>query len=285
MPNVSNNELTILVAGIVKNVANTIQQDFSTIQKCLADFYEVKWFLVESDSEDDTIDVLKSLSQSNNSFRFVSLGKIQKAEHPRTIGMAIARNKYLQELRENSEYKNIDILAVADFNGLNSKLTRESINSCFEIETWDACFANQSGRYYDIWALRHPIWSPNDCWQQHEFFRKYYRFPEYALSLSIRSRMIHIPLDNDWIEVESAFGGFALYKVASLAHGKYEGISPDGQAICEHVPFHKTMRDNQKRLFINPKLINTHSTDHSARMGFLQTILRILKYLLHLKHK
>ncbi len=272
------NGLTILVTGIVRNVASTIERDVIIIEKALINFHSIKWFLVESDSTDKTIDKLTSLSSRNENFKFTTLGQIQKAEDPRTVAMARARNRYLAEIRENTEYGDVDLIAISDFNGLNNKLTEAAVSSCFRVEDWDACFANQSGRYYDIWALRHPLWSPNDCWQQLSFYRQYYKFPEFALAASVKSRMIRIPKKSAWIEVDSAFGGFALYRPGAIGNALYEGLTTDGNAVCEHVPFHTQMRANQKKLFINPQLINTRSTDHTIRMNLGSTIIRITKY-------
>lgn len=276
------NGLTILVTGIVRNVASTIERDVIVIESALRDFRSIKWFLVESNSEDTTLDQLTSLSSKNDKFRFTTLGTIQSLGESRTVGMAKARNRYLRELKEYADYHNIDVLAISDFNGLNSKLTRDAVASCFDVENWDACFANQSGRYYDIWALRHPIWSPNDCWQQFSFYRRYYKFPEFALAASVRTRMIRIPSSSEWIEVDSAFGGFALYRPDAIGNAVYEGLTADGNAICEHVPFHAEMRKNQKKLFINPNLINARSTDHAFRMNLSSTVFRLAKYPLKL---
>ena len=278
MSAIRDNGMTILVTGIVRNVASTIERDVNSIENALRDFRSVKWFLVESDSEDTTLEQLNSLSSKNDKFRFTSLGKIQSPGEPRTIGMARARNRYLQELRDNTDYQAVDILAISDFNGLNSKLTSDAVASSFDVQDWDACFANQSGRYYDIWALRHPIWSPNDCWQQLDFYRRYYKFPELALAASVRSRMIRIPERSEWIEVDSAFGGFALYRPEAIGNASYKGLTADGNAVCEHVPFHTEMRKNKKKLFINPGLINARSTDHTHRMNLSSTIFRIAKY-------
>ena len=282
MSDIRDNKLTILVTGIVRNVASTIEHDVIVIEKALEDFHSIKWFLVESDSEDDSVSQLEYLSTKYENFRFATLGLIQNPAESRTVGMAKARNRYLQELKENADYQNVDILAVSDFNRVNSKLTRAAVNSCFDIEIWDACFANQLGRYYDIWALRHPIWSPNDCWQQLSFYRKYYKFPEFALAASVKSRMIRIPKRSEWIEVDSAFGGFALYRPDAIGNAEYKGLTEDGNAICEHVPFHAEMRRNQKKLFINPDFINTRSTDHSFRINIISSMFRIAKYPLKL---
>ena len=90
--------------------------------------------------------------------------------------------------------------------------------------------------------------------------------------------MIRIPKKSQWIEVDSAFGGFALYRPEAIGNALYEGLTAVGDAICEHVPFHAEMRKNQKKLFINPNLINARSTDHTHRMNLGGTMFRIAKY-------
>jgi hypothetical protein len=170
-------------------------------------------------------------------------------------------------------------VAIADFNNLNNKLTATAIESCFVNNSWDVVSANQRGRYYDVWALRHPQWSPNDCWEQHAFYRKYMKFPESAITFSMRSRMLRIPRDEAWIEVDSAFGGLAIYKSSILnSNAKYSGITSEGKRICEHVPFNLALKAKGARIFVNPALINTRITDHSRRLSLLFTLLRISRY-------
>ncbi len=278
MAEIITSQMKILVTGIVKDISSTIAADLLQIESALSDFKEVLWFLVESDSRDSSVETLERLSKSRKNFRYVSLGTVQDTGKPRTIGMATARNICLEEVKSHIPYREVEYVAVSDFNRLNSKLSIAGIRSCFKNPIWDGCFANQSGRYYDVWALRHPIWSPNDCWQQHAFFRKFYRVPELALRASVRNRMIHIPQSNDWIEVDSAFGGFGIYKRETYLLGSYTGLTSESVPICEHVPFHTELRQAGKRLFINPQLINTHSADHSQRMKPLWTFARVVNY-------
>ena len=272
------NKKTILVVGIVKDIYKSIEKDIANIENALKIFKTVNWFLVESDSKDQSIKKLEEIAKKKSNFQFVSLGALQKSNESRTIGMSLARNRYLSEIRLSDNFSQVDLVAIADFNGLNNKLNEQGIYSCFMRSDWDACFANQTGRYYDIWALRHPLWSPNDCWQQLSFYREFFKFPERALRISLGSRMIHIPKKNNWIEVDSAFGGFGLYRRDALNEGEYSGITSNGTPICEHVPFHIEMRKNGKKLFVNPALINTNSTDHSKRFKISGTIYRLLKY-------
>lgn len=102
--------------------------------------------------------------------------------------------------------------------------------------------------------------------------------PEKALFTSVHSRMITIPASSDWIEVDSAFGGLAIYKKATFMVGEYHGTDQFGQPVCEHVPFHKYLTENKYRIFINPRFINTNGTDHSKQFSRTYRIYRKLLY-------
>lgn len=268
---------SIAIVGIVKDIEKSIEKDISRLSEAFSGFEEITWFLVESSSSDKSEEVLSTLSARIPKFNFVNIPIQQLAS--RTENMAAARNKYLEYLRENSRFKSFEYVVIADFNNLNNKLSRQAVETCFKRDDWDVVTANQNGRYYDIWALRHPLWSPNDCWEQHSFYRRYTKFPELAITYTFRSRMIKIPRKSDWIEVDSAFGGLAIYKSDLFnSNAKYVGVTKDNKRICEHVPFHETLKNEGARIVINPGLINTRSTDHSKRLSTLFTILRILRY-------
>jgi glycosyltransferase involved in cell wall biosynthesis len=268
---------SVIVVGIVRNIEKSFSRDFERINKVLNRFSTIDWHVVESGSEDASVDFLESLAAKRHNFTFNHLEL-----HPtlsRTENMAIARNSYLKFLRAESRLDKYEYVIVADFNNLNKKLTANAIESCFSKDTWDVLTANQQGRYYDAWALRHPLWSPNDCWEQYAFYRKYVKLPETAITYSMRSRMLRISSNSEWIEVDSAFGGLAIYKSAVLnSRAFYVGVTHSGMPVCEHVPFHSTLKSEGARIFINPGLINTRITDHSRRLTPLFTLLRICRY-------
>ena len=268
---------SVIVVGIVRNIENTFPKDFDRIKKAFSNFGKVNWYLVESGSSDNTLYMLELTSQQNDNFAYGNLE--YQVTMSRTQNMALARNFYLQYLRKDSRLYSNNYVVIADFNNLNNRINEEAVLTCFEKSDWDVVTANQSGRYYDAWALRHPLWSPNDCWDQHDFFRRYSKFPESAITYAMRSRMLRIPKNAEWIEVESAFGGLAIYKTSILrTDAKYVGITNEGKAICEHVPFHENLRANGARIFVNPAFINARSTDHSRNLSWIYTIYRILKY-------
>lgn len=268
---------SIAIVGIVRDISRSIERDISRISTAFSGFKEINWFLVESGSSDDSAVVLGEISRENLNFKFVSI-PIQK-ETSRTENMAEARNSYLEYLRKNGLFKNYKYIVIADFNNLNNKLNKDAVQTCFKRNDWDVVAANQSGRYYDVWALRHPLWSPNDCWEQHSFYRRYTKFPERAITYAFRSRMIKIPRKGEWIEVDSAFGGLAIYKSHLFDYeARYIGVTADNKRVCEHVPFHAALRQQGAKIMINPALINTRRTDHTLRINLIFTFLRVLGY-------
>jgi len=272
-------EKPVLVVGIVKNIEKTLKKDIQNISTALEFFKEVHWFLVQSDSTDKSEEILSETKKININFKYLSIDIPENSYSFRTERLAIGRNKYLSYIRENIDPIQFPYIVIADFNLLNNKLSSEAVLSSWSRDDWDVVTANQSGRYYDIWALRHPLWSPNDCWEQHEFLKKYIKIPEIVNAYSIKSRMLRVPKGSDWIPVESAFGGFAIYKSNFLKHNFfYEGKNEAGNMICEHVYFNKKIKQSGASIFINTSLINANYTDHSRRMSPTYSLLRILKY-------
>lgn len=268
---------SVVVVGIVKDISSTIQEDYKNLKAALSRFKEIQWFLVESNSTDDSRNALAEINNLDPNFRFKSISE-ENVHTSRFPAMARARNVYLEELRTNTAYSKFDYVVVADFNKLNNLINAEAIESCFKRDDWDVCCANQDGPYYDIWALRHHLWSPNDCWQELEFLRKYISYPERSLYLALHSRMIKIPRNSEWIEVDSAFGGLAIYKRDVLTLSSYSAYDEYGNITCEHVPLHKGLRQRNKKIFINPSLINTNYTDHNSETKVIRKILRHFKY-------
>jgi hypothetical protein len=266
----------VLVAGLARNCGSRIRQDVWRLQQSLSGCQNLSWLVIESDSSDDTVAQLDRLSQDLPGFRYLSFGHLRSQIPLRTARIAHCRNTYLHELRTNPIYQNLSYLIVSDLDGLNTELTSTAIESCFLRDDWDVCTANQRGPYYDLFALRHPVWSPGNCWDQFAFLLDHHVPHELALRGAVHSKMITIPSNENWIEVDSAFGGFAVYKVPSLGNATYHGLSTTGSELCEHVPFHAQLKAAGHRLFINPKLINTSWTEHTRHLQFLPTLKRRL---------
>lgn len=270
---------TIVVCAIARNVSSTIRKDFKRINDALSRFSEVHWLVVESDSDDTSIKELNSIKAEKANFDFIQLGNLKEQFESRTDLLAYARNAYLREIISNKKYQNVDFVAIADLNNLNRKLSARAVNSVFDLPGPAMFTANQNGPYYDIWALRHNLWSPNDCWEQLSFYRKYSSKANLTLKTAVNLRMLNIPAESGPIEVESAFGGFAIMPRSYICNSlMYEGKTPSGKEVCEHVNFCRVIRENGGRIFVAPSMINTTLTDHSFRVTWFYGIYRNLKY-------
>ena len=254
----------ILVAGLAKDCGASLRDEVSRLRAALDGFGTVSWLVVESDSTDDTVGILRVLSETIPNFRYLTLGRLRDELPMRTERIAFCRDRYLDELRGNALYRDVRYLAVVDLDGMNNLLSREAVLTCWSRTDWDGCTANQAGPYYDIWALRHRDWSPNDYFRQTLFLQRYGKTVREADQASVWARMITIPPTSEWIEVESSFGGLALYRRDAIpASARYVGLTPEGEGVCEHIAFHEQIRAHGGRLFINPGLINAGWTEHS----------------------
>lgn len=255
----------LVVVGCVRNGAKTVRRAVETLARATAGFANVQFLVVESDSTDSTLAELQKLRQESDRFDFLSLGALAERVPARTERIAHCRNRYLAELRTSARYASADYVMVADLDGVNNDLRREAVENCWSASVpWDVVTANQRDAYYDIWALRHADWCPVDCHDQYSRLRAMFGHPR-ALAIAIHSRMARLSPRAAWIEVDSAFGGLAIYRREALLTGNYSGVE-NGHSVCEHVPLHAQLRAKGLRIFINPALINAHRTDHSARI-------------------
>jgi len=259
---------TVIVVGVARNCAGALPGTYRSIERALAGFGRRKWFVVESDSSDATVDVLRQLASGSPDFEFASLGNLRDQIASRTERIAHCRNVYLDEVRTRPDWADASIIAVADLDGINDLLSRSAVESCFARDDWSVCTANQSGPYYDIYALRHPTWCPDDWWKQHDFARALGISEWDSIRFACHSKMLQIPATAPWIPVQSAFGGLALYRGHVLRHASavYQGVDASGVGVCEHVPLQLALTNAGERIFINPKMINAHYTEHTREL-------------------
>jgi len=263
-------QLEVAIVGLVRNCAKTVRKDVLRLKKATSKFKAVHFLLIESDSTDNTQSILEALSHEIQHFRSISLGDLTSKHPKRTERIAICRNAYIDEIQSNPGYAHISYVLVADMDGVNTAINENYLLTCWKpgLPEWDACMANQSGAYYDIWALRHPDWCPNDCLI---LYRKLIPLlgEAQALELAVHSKMVRLKTDHDLIQVESAFGGLGIYKREALLSGRYIGLTESGEEICEHVSFHELLRNAGYKIYINPGMINAAITEHSSRKGAL----------------
>lgn len=263
----------VVVVGPVRNCAATIAREVAHLRQVLSRFASVSFLLVESDSSDDSVQQLRQLAAQVPGFAFESMGTLRDRHPTRCERIAICRNVYVERLASDPRYAHVDYVIAADLDDINHGLSADAVLSCWRSEVdWAGMTANQRLGYYDIWALRHPAWSPVDCWAAYRDIVDVVGHRQ-ALELCVASKQIRVPANAAPIEVESAFGGFAVYRRDAFVKGRYIGLDADGQEINEHVSFHADLRAQGHRLYINPAMINadfTEHTYHKTRFGHLR---------------
>jgi hypothetical protein len=273
----------ILIVGTVSNVASDFSSDYSQLLKAFSIYSSIDTFLVESDSTDSTLSVLNNYSASSGSFDFTSLGHLRESFPERISRIRECRNAYVKYIRENYAKFRWDYVVVADLDGVNRKLDLQGVQSSFHLNlNWVQISANQSFGYYDLLALRHPYWMPNDClvelnWAKTTFLSDS-NWPFRSLKARIKNdnfrkkyvygKMYRINKTAQPIEVESAFGGLAIYKTHVFLEFDYSlGMTHD-RSESEHVTLHRKMREKGYKLFINPRMINGGINDHNINRVF-----------------
>lgn len=257
--------MNIYLVGIVRDQAQSIQRNLEHLMANLQQFGNIFVHIVESDSSDETVAKLQEFAKKYPRFSFESNGKLVSIFPNRIARIRYCRNRYAHFLSQ-LELK-IDFTCVADLDNINRKLRPAAIRDCLSSSiSWDACFANQRFGYYDIYALRARNWCEEDVFEELARTRM-----QDSLNLSeskIRSQVIYkkmrrIRESDNWISVESAFGGFAIYRGNPFLNYDYTQAQDAKQNECEHVALHQKMTSNGLQLFINPKLINSDVNEHN----------------------
>ena len=264
----------ILLVGTVSNVAKTIEKELKVVLKALSIFNSIEVFLVESDSTDETVKILKNIALNNSNVKFIALGKLKDKYPHRIARIAYCRNIYVKYIRDNNSFGKWDYVAVADLDGMNFKLKKKGIKSCFETNIdWDGVMANQRFGYYDLYALRAPGWVEGDCFEELEIMKKNTKQPKQSKNKFVNfiknfkhfdklrksviyDRMKVLPKKSRFTRVQSAFGGFALYK-SEVFFKNYYDINSEVEIVSEHIYFHTNL--SNMKFYINPQLINSNT--------------------------
>lgn len=251
----------VVCVGLVRNCARFLPRLLEQIARLGSLVNDWRYIFLESDSEDNSLELLRQFDEEHRRGAVVTFGKLSKQMRKRTERLAFLRNKYMGLLNQEKTLAGFDFLIVLDMDGANERLDHKRIVEIMEESdrTWSGIFANQSEVYYDIWALRHPEWSPDDCWKQYRS-RPFWMGKRVAKQKYIGSRMVRLPPEGERIEVDSAFGGLGIYDLEQVRDCRYLGLDGDGNQICEHVEFNRQIRAKGQRLFIDPSLINGRGT-------------------------
>jgi len=239
----------MIIAGCARNISQFWKSTEKSLQIIFDSLPTYKCFIIESNSEDNTLDLLKEWALKDSRRIVVSLGWL--TEPSRTRRISICRNKYMQLAKPYfSQFPHIIILDLDDILNIQDNF-KEQLDSCFLRDDWDCIASNRLDKYYDIWALRSSeLGIGFDCLEMATNFgtkklssKGFQRIKENNF---IDKFQINIPQNSNWILCESAFGGMALYKTSAIKFKEYNGYN-----TCEHVEFNEDLR-----IYINPFFIS-----------------------------
>jgi len=242
--------------GVARDCAAYLPGVLENLDRFAATYDAASFLFVVSDSKDDTRAILERWLDGRRG-QVIDLGVLEGRLTKRTERIAFARNAGLDAIARGDGAGH-DHLIVAD---LDDVLAQPVDADAFaRAAAWlDAdparagVMANAMPRYYDVWALRHERWCPDDCW--HPIWG---RAPdetfEAAKFREVFTRQIEIPPSLPPIAVRSAFGGLGIYRLAAALAARYCGIDAEGRETSEHVAFNTAIGGAGGRLHIFPAL-------------------------------
>jgi hypothetical protein len=253
----------LTIVGLVRSAEKTIEKEIQILTNAFCKNFEISYFLVESDSNDGTLEKLSNLEAEYGSFKFVSLGKLESVIPNRIERLSHCRNFYLNYLKNSELHFQSSYFVVADLDGVNMDLTSQAVIDTFKIHHWDVCTANQKFRYYDVYALRSEGWITQNCEVELSDYLDAGMNPYRAFYKAVLERQIHIPQDSPWIKTDSSFGGLGIYSAKAFFSSTYSHLDELGRTVCEHVPYHVGLSSQGFDIYINPNLINCVSSPHT----------------------
>lgn len=235
--------------GLARDCESTIIQKIETIETLGNLFESYKIHICENDSVDRTRSLIE-VSKLQFPIKTLYFDNLDKQFPRRTERLSFCRNSLLHAtIDEKSDY-----IAVVDLDNVFKSISVDNFLSCFEYEhCWDGCFPVMTP-YYDVYALRHPKIMP-DCYKILNDAFPLILGDKNIFNLNYQPILdINFKSIKGLLEVDSAFGGFAIYKSSVYFEGIYSGTE-FGKEICEHVYFNKTLKKLFAKLYINPKFI------------------------------
>jgi hypothetical protein len=234
-----------IIAGTCRNISPFWPNVQLSLEKIFQGLDSYDMVIVESNSDDNTLDLLTTWSQGKQNIKVISMGNLQGT---RTQRIGRSRNEYLKYI---TDHTHLLVLDLDDILNIQDNF-HEQLSSCFLRDDWDCVASNRLNKYYDIWALRSlELGCTFDCLEMANKYSTAVLTPQGLKKIPdnknyVDKFIVNIPQNSHWIPCESAFGGMALYKTSAIKNHMY-----DGNKTCEHVEFNKGLR-----IFINPKFIS-----------------------------
>ena len=280
---IAKEETDVLFCGIVRNGGKYLERNLQRLKHSASFFRESKMFIYENNSTDNTKDILKEYEQNNEYNLEVLSEDIDDADYEmqddafnRCTKIANARNKYMDVVREDASkfpatvMVDLDLIGGWSYEGLYANVVHLLNNPLFGNITGVTSYgvittvsnhwskldlesvSPQEYAMYDSFTFRSLDW----------FREEKEANKEKGLDKRTQATYNNIkrPLGN--AIVGSNFGGLGIYKSTEIRDLRYRSQQYDDdsvQADVEHVPFHRDIFNNGKKLSINNRLLVSYS--------------------------
>lgn len=251
---------SVLFVGLARNCALKVGRSIEKMLELGQLWARADYLIITNDNSDDTELAITATRLREMGGKLHVLDGLAEKISSRTERLAYARNEGLRAMWAMEQVP--QYLIMMDMDGVNDELiTGDAFLAAIASapDNWAGLFANQTTHYYDIYALRKRGWCTiNIGWL--ELWAQLLPWRWIAKTV-VGARQVSIPRHAPSIEVESAFGGFGLYKTKYLDDCHYCGTK-FRRDICEHVAFHRSVCKKGIKLYILPSLLNSSPAEH-----------------------
>ena len=274
------NTYRCVIIGCAKNVGAHLPSSLATIDAVRSLWLNAAVVIAENGSTDSTKQFLAAYAAKTDQTHILTLDAEANPIPSRTDRLALVRNRLLDFVHET--YPTFDYVLSVDLDGILDGFKSSGLADVFKsfpTASWDGLFANVTGKYYDIWALRRPdIGLTYDCWDmiRHLQLEGSVSRADAKKACVTQFQTVIKPSPSRLIAVDSAFGGLGLYRLAATKGCTYVGrtrgcscqrFAAFNQALCaletcEHVAFHQDMTDKGAKLFICSSLLVKTQQEH-----------------------
>jgi len=232
----------IFVCGAVRNCEKHLDAVFHNIKRIIEIFKDFRIIMAFDRSDDKTLLKLVQYKHEYGEKMDIILNR-NPLSHIRTVNISNSRNSIIHNIRDKlnsgfniAEWKYFIMMDMDDVcsNYMDLEvITRALIKS----DKWDSVSFNRTD-YYDLWALSIDSFVYS-CWGWHnptevvEIMRKY-----------IVDKLDQTSLD-DYLECQSAFNGFAIYKTEKFIDCDYDWRMPKKYMRLEDIQENRRILGNR----------------------------------------
>lgn len=241
------NDVKIVFCGLSKNCGSTLIKNLEFINKFIDTYKDIyiKSIVIESDSEDGSLEHLKKL-EANSSIELFIKNNLEQTISSRIERIAICRNIGLEYIKKN--FVSLDNLIYIPydndinlFQNTNEKKFMSLIEELFNEKNVSGIFPISDPYYYDIFALRAKGWVNYNAQKIVGKLKRTIKLFSFIWNYIFIFRNQLPPNKIKILDVESAFGGIGIYnlKYLSLSDLQYVVSKNDKDFYSEHIEFNK----------------------------------------------